>query len=402
MPGLAQTQATRGEQGQSAAPLRSAPRRELALTEVLASLRQARCTVYARSLSPHVLQIYAGLYALHAAGLIELRQRFGARALQQRLGHPALDAKFAAAGLHGVFVDVEGAGLVFFDVRDGGESYGELAGRVTIYAKRSYQRGAYPSAEEFVPMGLNYEVHPDRTIGHELVRSLRQLDSSALTAKRLAISLARLHPSVARLLDVPTVSTLSCPVDRELAPRAIFLARTWDPREVPALPADAVRELNESRAACIRALHKRFGTHFFGGFSRSAHALQHYPDCVVAPEVSTRRRDYVKRLKSYSICLATTGLSGSIGWKFAEYVALSRAIVTEPMSFELPGPMTAGENYLEFRSVGECGDKVAALFEDRELAWRMMERNRQYYLEYGSPDAVVGRVLHTALEAQDS
>jgi hypothetical protein len=78
-------------------------------------------------------------------------------------------------------------------------------------------------------------------------------------------------------------------------------------------------------------------------------------------------------------------------------VALSRAIVTEPMSFELPGPMAARENYLEFRSAEECGERVAELLRDRELAGRMMEKNRRYYLEYGSPDAVIGRVLHAAL-----
>jgi hypothetical protein len=404
MSGLVLPQVPRAAQGPFPALLPgAAPRSELALSAVLGALRRIRCTVYARSLSNHVLQIYTGLYALHAARLIELSQRFGARALGERLGAAPLEAGFASRDLNGVFVDVEGAGLAFFDVRDSGTSYGELAEHVTVYAKRGYQPGAYPRPEIFIPMGLNYAVHPDRTLWPELVRSFRQLDRSCLAAKRLAISLARLHPSIGRLLDVPTVSMLSGPVDRKLAPRAIFLARTWDPDEIGAPPAvaEAVHGLNQSRAACIRALRRRFGPRFFGGFSRSPHALQHFPDCAVAPEVSTRRHDYVRRLKSYPICVATTGLFESIGWKFAEYVALSRAIVTEPMRFELPGPMAAGENYLEFRSAEECCDRVAALFDDRELAWRMMEKNRRYYLEYGSPEAVVGRVLHAALRIKD-
>src|SRR5712671_2523043 len=188
MPGLVQSNAPRAEQGRSAAPLRPLARGELALAEVLASLGRTRCTVYARSLSDHVLQIYTGLYLLHAAGFIELRQRFGARPLRDRLGPPALDARFAAADLNGLFVDIEGAGLVFFDVRDGGDCYGELAGRVALYAKRSYRPGAYPGAEKFLPMGLNYAVHPDRTFWHELARSFRQLEPSGLAAKRLALS----------------------------------------------------------------------------------------------------------------------------------------------------------------------------------------------------------------------
>jgi hypothetical protein len=369
----------------------------LALATVLASLSRPRCTLYARSRMEHVLQIYAGLYSLAAARLIDLRQSFGAQALAERLGGPPLDGKFLAQDLNGLFVDIAGAGLAFFDVRDSGESYGELAERVTVYAKRSYREGAYPSPEKLVPMGLNYAVHTDRTLWPELLRSLRQLERSGLAAKRLAVSLARLHPSVGRLLDVPTVSTLSCPVDLGLAPRAMFLARTWDPQEVPALPAEEVRQLNESRAACIRALRRRFGALFVGGFSRSAHALRQYPDCVVAEGTSTRRHHFVKQLKAYPVCVATAGLCGSIGWKFAEYVALSRAIVAEPMNFGLPGPMAAGENYLEFRTAEECADEVAGLLEDRTRAERMMEKNRRYYLEYGAPEAVVARVLHAAL-----
>src|ERR1700704_1660748 len=65
-----------------------------------------RCTIYAGEHSEHVLQIYAGLYALHAAGCIVLRQHFG---------EPC--NRFPATP-HGLLVEVGGAGLVYFDVHD--------------------------------------------------------------------------------------------------------------------------------------------------------------------------------------------------------------------------------------------------------------------------------------------
>jgi hypothetical protein len=98
--------------------------------------------------------------------------------------------------------------------------------------------------------------------------------------------------------------------------------------------------MNDLRAGCIRALRRRFGRQFLGGFQRSDYACKHYPDCVVDASVSTLRRDYLKCLKSYCIGIATTGLYDSIGWKFAEYAALSKAIVSEPLRFELPGCST--------------------------------------------------------------
>jgi hypothetical protein len=123
------------------------------------------CTVYAGSHAEHLLQLYAGLYALHAAGLIQIKQRFGPDELRRRLGRTGLnDAGF----------------------------YQDIVEHVALYAKRSFRRTAYGSNQEkFVPLGLNYAVYLDRTTYPELRKSLRQFDLSGLAAKQLFISLAR-------------------------------------------------------------------------------------------------------------------------------------------------------------------------------------------------------------------
>src|SRR5215208_3346516 len=84
------------------------------LSEIEAALARARpvCTVYAPIHSEHVLQIYAGLYALHESGRIRVRQRFAAADLQQRLAGTGIDYTNFGESLHGLLVDVEGAGLV--------------------------------------------------------------------------------------------------------------------------------------------------------------------------------------------------------------------------------------------------------------------------------------------------
>lgn len=41
-------------------------------------------------------------------------------------------------------------------------------------------------------------------------------------------------------------------------------------------------------------------------------------------------------VKESDICITTTGLHRSIGWKFAEYIAASKAIVTEKLNYS-PG-----------------------------------------------------------------
>jgi hypothetical protein len=373
---------------------------DIALAEIKATLARERpvCTVYARSSSDHTVQIYAGLHALHAAGTLRLRQRFGAGELARRLGPLPRQEAFTARTLNGVFVDVAGAGLVFFDVRDSAEYYGDVVGRVALYAKRSYRRAEHgAAAKNIVPLGLNYLVYPERAPAAELTRSLMQLDRSSLSVTHLLVSLARLLPAVPPVLGTPTVGSLSPAMDHEMPPKAIFLARTWN--AVAGADEREIEALNDFRAGCIRALRQALGPRFLGGFARTEHACRRYPDCVVDPSLSTLRRDYLRRLRSYPVCIATTGLFGSIGWKFAEYVALSRAIAAEPLRYELPGPIKAGENYLVFTKPEECVAVVARLLADADLRERMMARNGSYYVEHGAPDAVVGRVLHAALAA---
>lgn len=369
------------------------------LAQVKTDIARARplCTVFATSRTDHTVQIYTGLCALRDAGCIRLRQRHARAAAICSLGAAPIERSRFAKVLENLLVDVEGAGLVFFDVRDSGAWFPDVADRVALYAKRSFRSGAYGGSRgKFVPLGLNYAVVLDHTCAAELARALAQLDGSAFALKRVCLSLVRLVPPLGAALGAPTVSRLSAAPAPEVAPRAIFFARTWEPIEADDAGFDL---LNDTRAACIRALREAFGPRFLGGFSRTPHACRRYPDCVVGAEVSTRRGDYLRRLPAYPICVATTGLYGSIGWKFAEYVALSKAIVSEPLEFELPGPMAPGENYLEFATPDECVSAVARLFGDRDLRARMMARNREYYLEHGAPDAIVARVLHAALAA---
>jgi hypothetical protein len=50
------------------------------------------------------------------------------------------------------------------------------------------------------------------------------------------------------------------------------------------------------------------------------------------------------------------GLYESNGWKLGEYVAGSKAIVSEHLHYDAPGNFSPEQNYLEFNSADEmCG-----------------------------------------------
>jgi hypothetical protein len=177
------------------------------------------------------------------------------------------------------------------------------------------------------------------------------------------------------------------------------MSRPYDPFEVPGLPRDQIaqiEQLNEMRAGCIRSLRKEFGPRFHGGFEHTEYAVRKYGDALAGRASDTRKNSYLRLLRDYPIGVATTGLHGSIGWKLAEYVATSRAIVTEPLRSLVPGPFDCPVNYLTFRTSAECVERVAGLLEDREARERMMDANRVYYHEWLRPDSLVKRTLEIA------
>lgn len=175
-------------------------------------------------------------------------------------------------------------------------------------------------------------------------------------------------------------------------PNVLLLTRVWDHRKMSGAKAEHWERLNGLRAACIRALSLEFGPQFVGGLAPTPSALRDFPDLVVDAS-TTRRSVYLGTMKSSRVCVATAGLRDSNGFRLAEYTAASRAIVSEHLSFEVPGPFGAGTHYLPFRSADQCVEACRRLVDDREACASMMAANRSYYLGYVRPDALVRNAL---------
>jgi len=78
------------------------------------------------------------------------------------------------------------------------------------------------------------------------------------------------------------------------------------------------------------------------------------------------------------VCIATTGLSNSIGWKFGEYVALSQAIVGEKLHVQTFSDLKNEINYHEFNSVEECASQGKRL-QNKEIRLEMKGANSDYF-----------------------
>ncbi len=181
-------------------------------------------------------------------------------------------------------------------------------------------------------------------------------------------------------------------------PTVLFFTRLWDAsnyKESDPAYYESVEKITEDRIRLVTELRKAYGKSFIGGIQFSFYALKRCPQLVV-PIGATRRRNYLNKVHKADICIGSTGLHDSIGWKTAEYVAGARAIVAETFRYQVTGDFTEGVNYLPFDTVEECLAAVDKLMKDPDAVYAMQQANKTYYEHYLRPDVLVRNALEKA------
>jgi hypothetical protein len=348
----------------------------------MARLR-VRVTVYGGN--PTCDQLITGFVLLDRAGIVDLHLDVHA---DVPADHPSPSIVHAwIADRIPVAYDVEDGYVIDWEARN------RSLETVDLCFKRSFNADLHassPFAARFRPLGLVYHVTerpgltPRWRTPESYVRSL---------AKRV---LGRdVSDHWRRFEDVP---------HQNEKPSVLFAARLWDPRgENGEYMADPVLArvdrdpLNDLRVQLVRRLRSEFGPAFRGGLLATPYAREKYPDCVAGRSV-TSRRAFLDLVRQSDICVATRGLFGSNGYKLGEYVAASRAVVSESLFYTVPGDFEAGRNYLPFDDAEQCVEQVAALLADRSRIHGLQVANYGYYHRYVRPDRMVLNTLLVALE----
>ena len=79
----------------------------------------------------------------------------------------------------------------------------------------------------------------------------------------------------------------------------------------------------------------------------------------------------------------------------------SKAIVTEPLMYRVPGCFAPERNYLEFSTPESRVECVTRLFKDYQLRCQLMINNFRYYHSYVRPDFLVLNTLARAIASLD-
>jgi len=341
----------------------------------------------------HLNQIYAGFERLNRQNIIDLK----VKKVEMVEGEDML-CRVLVNNAHKVIYDgLDGLNWIKKEDSElNRKQFASLTSEVDFYFKRSYTSSlenlVAPSCT-YLPLGFNYNVTPDR----KLIRDkLWYTLGRFLKPKNLYRDIRNYkveHLSASDYEYKPTLNQTD---------KILFLCRLWEYEIYNTAPIfqSQIEAINQSRITSIRACKEAFGDRFIGGVYDNPTSQKYAPDLIVSRE-STHKLNFLNSIKSSNICIGTTGLHNSIGWKMGEYIAASRAIISEPLHYDLPGKFDEGTNYLKFENTDELINNIDLLLADKKKLKDMMISNYEYYNTYLKPDKMVLNSLNKVLSVEE-
>ena len=322
--------------------------------------------------SPHLFQVYDGFCKLSKKGIIKLDVIKVKKNITKPIIKVIVDNKYTV-----IYDTLDGFNWKEGSLEDNLSYFEKEYSNVDYYFKRSYCELLKDKIKngKIFPLGLNYSFDFEKKYLLPLKEEVRYVFRKYIKKNILK------------------------PIDFEYPPcknpsdKILFLTRLWNPDEIEDDSIKAQRELiNKRRIEFIKICKSEFGSLFTGGIQADDFSIKIAKDIIVSNKI-TNKRTFLKYIKNHNICIATTGLHNSIGWKFAEYVAGSRAIVSEPLHFILPGNFKESVNYLAFNNSMELIDNIYSFLKNSDMMIHMMKQNYEYYNNYVDSEKMILNTL---------
>jgi glycosyltransferase involved in cell wall biosynthesis len=81
------------------------------------------------------------------------------------------------------------------------------------------------------------------------------------------------------------------------------------------------------------------------------------------------------------------------GWKLGEYLAMGKAIISTPISNELPEELKHGENIHIIQTTRELENAVSLLLTDKDYREKLSRGASTYYSKYASPELIIQNLI---------
>jgi hypothetical protein len=153
---------------------------------------------------------------------------------------------------------------------------------------------------------------------------------------------------------------------------------------------------NENRMRFIKNCQSQKDILFEGGFSpQTLTSARGYEEYTAVKRYAIS--EYITKTKRSLVVFNTPAVLDCFGWKLGEYLALGKAIISTPLTRELPAKLVHGK-HIHFTDGSETSIRAAIDLICRDKAYRTtLETNaRSYYEQYLQPARVISRLLNSA------
>lgn len=363
--------------------------------------------VYGNIVDPHLSQILAGYQLLQDDGILKYTTEYDPNYIKQKY-------------IHNVLIEVNfNNGLrICYDLADGYQSFIDMPkfdailDTVDFYFKRSCDfkiNKSLKNNQKIKPLGFNYPVSCEN---NPYDRFIYPTNNPIDYAKKYVSYLRNIKKYQPFYYYDKFENT---PKEHDRKYKILYSVRLWNHQEItlesvqngfPELELNKAKQVldklqsdwksvTNERIEQIRALKETFGEQFLGGVIKNEYSLKIASD-IIAPKEIVNRLNYIQLIKGDYVCIANRGLYNSIGWKFGEYIAASRAIITEPLAYEVVGNFEENKNYLTFNSTENLLNQAKQLLKNPKKIFEIERNNHAYYNEYLRPDKLIINTLKTS------
>jgi len=255
--------------------------------------------------SAHLSQLYVGFEKLRKMGIVDL----SIRRSSGRTDIPLLNVRVNGK-INVVYDTLDGLNWIKGSIEENLKHFNETT-TADFYFKRSLNQQILENAPKdcrVLPLGFNYRIKVNGNYPVGLMQKTKELIKGSEFLER-SLGLNKV------LFDAEDYEYYSLPSKK---PKIMFLAGLWNTQDVSSLHLREEREeINNTRVKCIRACKTEFGVLFTGGVQSDNFSKRYAPDLLL-PLSTTRKQNFLNNVKEHDICIATTGLHNSTGWKFGE------------------------------------------------------------------------------------
>jgi hypothetical protein len=155
--------------------------------------------------------------------------------------------------------------------------------------------------------------------------------------------------------------------------------------------SDDTNKLNETtnkiRAEFMEMCIKHPKIKFEGGFIPSMLGNESFKHLHMNKSYS--QKEYIDKLSRSLFAFNTPAVWNCHGWKLGEFLCMGKAIVSTPLSNDLPEPLIHGENIFLIEDVSQLERVIYLMNNDTELRIRLEKNARIYFEKYVSPQASI-------------